>query len=440
MHFVPQLATSWEWSPDGFALTLHLRPDVQFHDGTTLDAEAVKVNLERDRTLPTSLRKAELRPVSSIEALDPLTVRVHLSAPYAPLLAFLADRAGMMLSSRAIAQLGDNVATHPVCAGPFSFTERVAQNRIVLDRFPRYWNATTITIDRIIFRPMTDSGVRLVNLRSGQLQIIDQMAATDAAGVKADPHLRLAQHVAAAYRTLQFNLNHGPRAETPLGRDPRVRAALEKAIDRAAINQVVFDGLYIPNNQTEVPHSLFWNPDHPVPARDLNGAQALLREAGVSRATFTLQLANTPIDAQIGEVIQAMAKDAGFDIKLEQLESNTGTARDIAGDFDVALLTWSGRADPDANLSIWMACNAPFNFGGYCDPKMDALLKEGRETGDSNKRVAIYRKVADQYLTDIPQIILFNYTWIWGLSDRVEGFVPNRDGLIRPQGLRLKPQ
>jgi peptide/nickel transport system substrate-binding protein len=440
MHFVPQLATGWEWSPDGLALTLHLRADVRFQDGTAFDAGAVKLNIERDQTMATSLRKRELRSVTSVEVMDPLTVRLHLSGPDVPLLAFLADRSGMMVSPRAIAELGDNLATHPVCAGPFSFTERVAQDRIVLDRFPGYWNAKAIAIDRMVFRPMTDSSVRMVNLQSGQLQLIDQMATSDAATVKANPRLRLAQHDAAAYRTLQFNLNHGPRAETPLGKDPRLRMALEKAIDRNALNQVIFDGLFVPNNQTEAPHSLFWNPGHPVPERDLAGAQALLRQAGVKQIAFTLQLANTTVDAQIGEIIQAMAREAGFDIKLEQLESNTGNVADLAGNFDVALLTWSGRADPDANLSIWMACNGPFNFGAYCSPKMEALLQEGREAGDTDKRVAAYRKVTDLYLADMPQIILFNYTWIWGLSDRVEGFIPNRDGLIRPQGLRLKAQ
>src|SRR5262249_27212631 len=168
------------------------------------------------------------------------------------------------------------------------------------------------------------------NLRSGQLQIVDQVAATDAGTIEADPHLRLAKHAAAAYRTLQFNLNHGPRANTPLGKDPRVRMALEKAIDRNAINQVIFDGLFVPNNQTEVPNSLFWDPEHPVPERDVEGAKALLRQAGVKQPTFTLQLANTTIDAQIGEIIQAMARDAGFEVKLEQLETNTGNMADLA--------------------------------------------------------------------------------------------------------------
>jgi peptide/nickel transport system substrate-binding protein len=440
MRFVPQLATGWEWSPDGLALTLHLRAGVKFQDGSDFDATAVKVNIERDQTLQASLRKAELRPVSAVEVVDPLTVRIKLSVPDAPLLAFLADRSGMMLSPQAIAKYGDDIATHLVCAGPYSLTERVAQDRIVVDRFPGYWNAGAISIDRIVYRPIPDSSVRLVNLKSGGLQMIDQMAATDVAAIKADPRMRVAQHVAAAYRTLQFNLHHGPRAEGPLGKDVRVRMALEKAIDRNALNQAVFEGLFVPNNQAEVPHSPFWNPAHPVPERDLEGAKALLRQAGIEHPSFTLELSNATLDGQIGEVLQAMATEAGFNVKLEQLEVNTGNAKTQAGDFDIGLLTWSGRADPDANLSIWMSCSGPFNFGTYCNPKMEELLKQGRETSDLEKRIEIYHRVVDTYLADMAQIILFNYTWIWGMSDRVEGFVPNRDGLIRPQGLKLKPK
>lgn len=440
LNLVPQLATSWDWSADHLALTLHLRDGVHFQDGTKFDAEAVKINLDRARTMPGSLRQPELQPVTSVEVLDPLTVRVHLSAPYAPLTAVLADRSGMMLSPQAIARQGKTIALHPVCAGPFSFTERVAQDRIVLDRFPGYWNASAIGIDRVIYRPMTDSTVRLVNLQTGQLQIADQIAPNDAASVQGNARLHLARHTAAAYRTIQFNVDHGPRSDTKLGKDPRVRMAFAKAIDRNALNQVVFDGLFIPNDQTEAPDSQFWDPAYPVPDRDLDGAKALLRQAGVDRVTFTLELANSPIDRQIGEVVQSMAKEAGFDVKLEAIESNAGNAANKAGDFDAALLTWSGRADPDANASIWLACNGSFNFGRYCNPQMDALLAQGRSTVDLAQRVAIYRKIVDIYRADVPQVILYNYTGLWGLSDRVEGFVPNKDGLIRLQGLRLRPQ
>ncbi|HEY7577076.1 MAG TPA: ABC transporter substrate-binding protein, partial [Acetobacteraceae bacterium] len=156
--FVPQLATSWSWSPDNLALTVALRNGVKFHDGEAMDADAVKANLERYRTAPESLRKSELKPVSSVEVVDPHTVRLHLSQPYAPLVAVLADRAGMMISPKA---LGRDVSTDLPCAGPFKLTERVAQDRIVVDRFPGYWNAGAIKLDRIVYHPQPDTTVRL---------------------------------------------------------------------------------------------------------------------------------------------------------------------------------------------------------------------------------------------------------------------------------------
>ena len=439
LNYVPQLATAWEWSGDGLALTLHLRDGVVFQDGTRFDAEAVRVNIERDKTLPRSLRKAELGPVASVEVVDPLTVRLHLSTPYAPLLAVLADRGGMMMSPAAIAKAGEDVALHPVCAGPFSFTERVAQDRIVLDRFPGYWNAAAIHLDRIVFRPIPDSTVRLVGLQAGQLQVIDQLAPTDVAAVQADKRLAVAQHVAAAYRTIQFNVAHGPRAKGVLGQNALVRAALDRAIDRDALNQVVFNGLFVPDNQSEAPGSRYYDPAHPVQPADAAAARALLKQAGVDRVAFTLLLGQGPIDGQIGQVIQSMGKDAGFDISLLQLESNAGNQATRAGDFDAALLTWSGRADPDANLSIWLACNGPFNYGQYCSQEMDGLLAQGRMLTDPARRQDVYRRVVDLYRKDLPQVMLYHYTWIWGVSAKLTGFVPNEDGLIRPQGLALAP-
>src|SRR6516225_9886150 len=227
-NFVPQLATSWAWSPDSLALTVTLRDGVTFHDGEAMDADAVKANLERYRSAPESLRKGELKPVSSVEIVDPHTVRLHLSQPYAPLVAVLADRAGMMISPKA---LGRDVTTDLPCAGPFKLTERVAQDRIVVDRFPGYWNADAVKLDRIVYRPQPDTTVRLVNLQAGQLDMVERLGPTDVATVKKDPKLRLVSQPALAYYSMSINL----AADTPL-KDPRVRAALDAAIDRSALN------------------------------------------------------------------------------------------------------------------------------------------------------------------------------------------------------------
>src|SRR4051794_9759524 len=132
LKIVPQLATEWSWSPDATALTLKLRDGVKFHDGTLLDADAVKANLDRYRLAPESKRKGEMKPVKEVVAVDPRTVRIDLTAPYAPLLAVLADRAGMILSEDALTREGDKIGTKPICSGPYRFVERVAQDRIVV--------------------------------------------------------------------------------------------------------------------------------------------------------------------------------------------------------------------------------------------------------------------------------------------------------------------
>ena len=117
LNIVPQLATSYEWSGDNKALTLKLRSGVTFHDGEKFDAQAVKFNLERHKNMQGSNRRGELAPVSSVDAMDPATVRINLAAPFAPLLAALTDRAGMMVSPKAARELGDRFGTRPVCAG-----------------------------------------------------------------------------------------------------------------------------------------------------------------------------------------------------------------------------------------------------------------------------------------------------------------------------------
>jgi len=178
LDIMPQLATEWQWTDGNRGLVMKIRQSVKFQDGEPLDAAAVKFSLERHLNLPGSNRKAEISAVTNVDVIDDHTVKLVLSVPFAPLLAQLSDRAGMIVSPKA-AQAGGDFSTHPVCAGPYKFTERVAQDRIVLDRFADYWNNDAIHFDRIVFLPIVDSTVRLVNLQSGALDLIERVAATD---------------------------------------------------------------------------------------------------------------------------------------------------------------------------------------------------------------------------------------------------------------------
>lgn len=437
MNFVPQLASAWSWSPDGMTLTMTLRSGVVFHDGESFDALAARDNLERYRLAPASRRKAELKAVQAVEAPDPRTLVLRLGEPFAPLLAVLSDRAGMMMSPKAVAAAGERVGANPVCSGPFRFVRRVPLERIVLERFDRYWAPETIHLDGMEFATLPDNTVRLVNLRAGQLDLIERVPPADLRSVRADPRLRLASTTGLAYQTMLINVGHGEKAKGPLGRSARVRAALEHAIDRRVINQVAIEGAYAPSNQAEIPGSRFYNPDRPVPPRDVARARDLLRQEGLARVAFTLRVVNSPIEIQVAEIIQSMAAEAGFDIRIEATEAGTYVAATERGDFEAAIGIWSGRPDPDGNVTIWLQCDGAINRGRYCNPRLDETFRDARLTNDVAARQALYRRAADIYLDDRPMLVLYHYTWIWGHRDGLSGFVAHPDGLIRPQGLRL---
>src|SRR5205809_1066629 len=249
LNIVPQLAQSWQWSADNKALTMKLRPNVTFHDGEKLDAAAVKFNLERHKNLPGSNRRGELAPLASVDVVDPLTVKLNLSAPFSPLLAQLPDRAGMMVSPKAAQAEGDKFGTHPVCSGPFKFVERVAQDRIVLERYPNYWNKDAVHFDKVIYTPIPDATVRLANLRSGQLDYIERVAASDMEKILAEKKLKTASITEIGYQGITINVGKSDKAKaSPLGRDARVREAFELSLDRQGLVQVVMDNEAIPGN------------------------------------------------------------------------------------------------------------------------------------------------------------------------------------------------
>src|SRR6202044_1881248 len=170
------------------------------------DAEAAKFSLERHLTFPASFRKPELAALDHIDVVDPLTIKLVLKNPFSPLLAQLTDRSGMMVSPKAAKAEGDKFGLHPVCAGPYKFVERVQQDRIVLEKFADYWNKDNIFIDRVVYLPIIDSTVRLANLKSGGLDLIERLLATDIKAVKDDPKLKLSTVIELGYQGLTFNI------------------------------------------------------------------------------------------------------------------------------------------------------------------------------------------------------------------------------------------
>ena len=436
LNIVPQLATAWRWDDGGRALVLTLRPDVRFHDGAPLDGEAAAIGLRRHLETPTSTRKAELGPVREVVATGPLEVTIRLSEPFAPLLAALTDRAGMLVSPRQAQVTGAEFQREPACAGPFRLTRRIAQDRIELERFNGYWNHAAIHADRVTYRPITDATIRMANLRAGALDVVERISPSDVADIRGDRRTRLVEAPSLASFYIAINVAHGTAANTPLGRDARVREALERAIDRQALVNVAFEGLWIPGNQSVPPGHAFYANSVPIPARDVARARALLRDAGHERVKIKLSVPNTTDYLQASEVIQAMAREAGIDIELQLIETATLLRQWTSGDFESLIIQWSGRVDIDQNLYNFNACGQSLNGGRYCNPALDAALNTARQSVEPATRATAYDAAARIYLADRPYIYLWHSRVLHGVGAGVQGLQAVPDGIIRVQGLR----
>jgi peptide/nickel transport system substrate-binding protein len=439
LNIVPQLALSHETSADGKTVTIKLRPGVKFQDGEPFDADAVKFTLDRHMTAQGSFRKAELAQVDKVEVVDPLTVKLMLKAPFSPLIAQLTDRAGMMVSPKAVKEAGDKFVQKPVCAGPFRFVERVVQDHITLERFADYWDKDRIHIDRVTYVPMPDSTVRFANLRSGQLDVIERLLATDIPAVKADPKLKLVLPTPPiAYTGITINLANTDQAKNPVGQNAKVRQAFDLSIDREALNQVVFNGAYTPGNQFSAPGNYYYVDKFPIQPRNIDRAKALLKEAGVTPPiSVDMMVPNQPDLKQVAEVVQAMAAEAGFDVKIKLTEFATSLQEATKGNFQLYLIGWSGRVDPDQNVINHLGCNTPFNWGKYCNDVTQAALNEARTISEPAKRKAAYEKAMAQIDADRPLVYIYHQAYIFAYSAKLEGYKQLPDGIVRIQDIKL---
>ncbi|MBB5695471.1 ABC transporter substrate-binding protein [Muricoccus pecuniae] len=439
LEIVPQLAAGYRWE-NPKTLLITLRDGVTFHDGEKMDAEAVRYSLMRHLTMQGSFRRGEITDLDSAEVVDPLTVRLRLKQPSSPFLSQLTDRAGMVVSPKAAEAAGRDFGAKPVCAGPFRFVERVAQDRIVLERFANYWNAANIHFSRVTFQPITDSTARLANLQSGTLELIEVTSPSDVPSIRRDRRLALSTVDGLGYWSVIFNIGNGVRAQTPIGQDRRVREAFDLSIDREALIQVAYEGLHTPSSQPIPPASPMHVRDLRVTARNLDRAKALLREAGVrTPVPVDLMVANSPELRQVAEVMQSMVAEAGFELRIVATEFASALQAGVRGDFQAYLSGWSGRPDPDGNVWTFMHSRGAQNDGKYSNPEVDGLLDGTRAESGPAERTALYAQAFRIALTqDRARAFLWHPKILVAHTTRLQGFSLLPDGLIRLQGMRLR--
>jgi peptide/nickel transport system substrate-binding protein len=216
-----------------------------------------------------------------------------------------------------------------------------------------------------------------------------------------------------------------------------VRRALSLAIDREAMNQVVFDGVMATGNQPFPPTSPWYNANFPVLPRDVDAAKALLAEAGIESLDIEVQTTPDPVNQQLMQVVQAMAAEVGINITIVSKEFTTQLSDQTAGNFQASQIGWSGRVDPDGNIHSFMTCAGGLNDSKYCKPEIDDLLNGARVSNDPAVRKQSYDAATAILAEDMPIIYLYHQTWLWALSDKVQGYVPYPDGMIRLQGVSV---
>jgi peptide/nickel transport system substrate-binding protein len=444
LRIYPQLAAEMPtFSDGGKTVTIKLRQGVKFNDGTPMDAEAVRYSLDRHLTMKGSSRRSELESVNVIEVVDPLTVRLRLKASFSPIVTMLADRAGMPVSPTQANKLGDKFGTAPVCVGPWAFAERVPQDRIVLEKSKHYFDPGQAQFDRIVFRIIPDDNVRLANLRSGDIDMMHLVAPTDAASLKKEGRFEMARVTGLHYQSLTINLHNKngkntPQVDlgTPLANDPRVREALDLSIDREALNQVAWDGQYTPGCTPVSPVSPFYDKGRKCPTRDVAKAKKLLADAGLAGGySFEMTIVNDPQQRRVGEIIQGMAKEAGFDISLRPSEFASALKDDDSGKLQVFLVGWSGRVDPDGNIHLFHTCGGSLNTTGACNQDIDALLNKAREASDMAQRTALYKEAIDKMVLERRNLIyLYHQSYLVAYPKNLKNYKAVPDGLIRLKG------
>jgi peptide/nickel transport system substrate-binding protein len=432
LEIVPQLAAELpRISSDGLTVTIPLREGIVFNDGTVFNAEAVKMSLKRHLSIEGSARASEIASIDKVEALDPLTVEITLKEPFTPLTAALADRAGMVLSPAQVKKLGPDFGDDPVCVGPFDFVERVAQDRIVVEKSEEYYDADQVNLDRITYQIIIEPNVRLSNLRSGDVDVAERIAPTDVATLEGDANFQLSEATSLGYDGITINLANPKPQDTPLAAEASLREAFEMSLDRDAINEVVYDGRYIPDCSPISPDSPFAVGIECTPF-DVQEAKQLVADSGVDTPVpVELITSNDALSVRFGEVIQSLAKKAGFQVQVRPTEFTAALEETDAGNYEAFAIGWSGRVDPDQNIHQFHTTDGSLNISGASNPRIDALLNKARRVQSQDERKQIYQQAIELMNEERSIIYLYHDKLFLAASKDVVGVEYFGDGLVR---------
>jgi peptide/nickel transport system substrate-binding protein len=434
---IPGLAETWDLQ--GKTATFKLRKGVKFHDGSEFNAKVAKWNVDRMVSHPKSRIKNSLVSVDSVEAVDDYTLRINLKAPMAPLTALLSQGQAYIASQSGYDKIGaEEFNRKPIGSGPFTFVEWQPANQVVVKRYENYWEMgadgkSLPYLDSVVYRLLSDDTIRALDLKAGNIDFTERLAAKDVASLKASPDLVLvdAKSGAMAYR-VGFNTEKEPF------KNLKLRQAVAWAIDQEAIAKVLGAGIGEPTTYHLLPGNLGY--DEKIPGYRLNPAKAKqsLVEAGLpDGADVTLISHNRQLDMQQAQMMKQMLDAVNIRTTIEVGERTANVQKREAGNFQFTALVSTGSVDPDSVYTPNLACGNVGNWTRYCSQEFDKCLEDGRTNYDSKQRHEIYKRCEAILLRDVPDFYFWKLPFLYGINKKVQGFVLGTPELFEFRGVWL---
>ncbi|GAB4567571.1 MAG: glutathione ABC transporter substrate-binding protein GsiB [Anaerolineae bacterium] len=436
MEMIPQLAERWEASPDATEFTFYLRKGVKFHDGTPFNAEAVKFNFDRITNPDNKLKRYGLyRIIAKTEVIDEYTVKFTTSEPFGAMLATFAHPAGGIISPTAAQQYTDikEFGKHPVGTGPYRFVEWVPGDHVTVEKNPDYWDPDNgPQVDRIIIKPVPESGTRIAMLQAGDAHFINTLPPAQAEVVKGSSDISITENESIYTFWVAMNTQREPYT------DKRVRQALNYAVDKQAIIDAVLRGYGRMADSPIAPRVWGYIPVKTY-EYDPDKAKALLAEAGYGDGfKTTLWCAESSQAREVAVAIQAQLAEVGVEVEVVAMESATLSAERFKpleeNKSELNYAGWSpSTGDADWGLRPLLATEAwpptLFNLAFYSNPQVDEYIKAGLATSDPEKRKAAYAEVQKIVMEDAPWIFLWVPINLGGIRNEVGGMTIQPDGI-----------
>ncbi|MDI3416308.1 glutathione ABC transporter substrate-binding protein GsiB [Pantoea sp. V106_11] len=428
MKRINVLADSYQVSEDGLTYTIKLHSGVKFQDGTDFNAEAVKANLDRASNPDNHLKRYNLfKYIASTEAVDPVTVKITLKQPFSAFINILAHPAAAMISPAALKKYGKEIGFHPVGTGPFEFVTWNQTDFVKVKKWDGYWKKGYPKLDSITWRPVVDNNTRAAMLQTGEANFAFPVPYEQAKLLEKNSKLDVVVSPSIMQRYISLNVTQKPFD------NPKVREALEYAINRQALVKVAFAGYATPATGI-VPPSIEYAQTYPPIPYDPAKAKALLKEAGYpngfettlwsshnhSTAQKVLQFVQQQL-AQVGVKVKVTAMDAGQ--RAAEVEGK-GQKESGVRMFYTGWSASTGEADwaltPLFATTAWPP--AIFNTAFYSNPKVDKDLADALKTTDSKQKAKLYKDAQDTIWNDHPWIPLVVEQLVSAHSKNLSGF------------------